>query len=161
MEFDQFFSRIKSEAVEVDFRGVSHLPLAVPRLSNEAMFHLPLIAITILMLSKGQSKPVVSEVGQLVGDCYERTFPGFRGSAQHLGWSSALRVRTVQALAFLEQSGLVDVERIHKKISATCAGRDVLSRALDANGDLASNLMAVERRYRDIRAERQLRLSPR
>lgn len=159
MRFEEFFSAIKSENIEVSFDGTQGM--ATPRLSNEAMFHLPLIAITILAISRGHVKPSVGEVGQLVGDCYERTFPGFRGSAQHLGWSAALRVRTVQALSFLEQSGLVEIESNNRKISATSVGRAVLERADSLPGDLASTLSAIERRYRDIRVERQLRLAPR
>jgi hypothetical protein len=142
--------------VELAFEGTPESQPA--RLSNEAMFHLPLIAITILMMSKGHSKPRVDEIGQLVGDCFERTFSGFRGSAQHLGWSASLRVRTVQALAFLEQAGLVEIGAPAKKISATTLGRSVIDFALAIKGDLAYNLVMAGRTYRNIRSERQLLL---
>ncbi|KRB08071.1 hypothetical protein [Lysobacter sp. Root690] len=158
MKFAEFFSQIRADGIEIEFDYTHGSP--PPRLNNEAMFHLPLIAITILMISKGHVKPASEEIGQLIGDCYERTFPGFRGSAQHLGWSASLRVRTVQALAFLEQAELVEVDSTSKKISATAAGRSVIDRAISASGDLASNLISVERSYRNIRTERQLRLSP-
>jgi len=156
MKFSDFFNQIRVHDIEVAFDYALESP--PPRLSNEAMFHLPLIAITILMISKGHVKPAVEEIGQLVGDCFERTFPGFRGSAQHLGWSASLRVRTVQALAFLEQSALVEVEAPARKIVATPLGRAVIDRAVAMGGDLASNLVVVERSYRNIRIERQLRL---
>jgi hypothetical protein len=158
MKFSDFFSEIRRNEVEVKFDFVHKSQPA--RLSNEAMFHLPLIAITILMLSKGHVKPAVDEIGQLIGECYEQTFSGFRGSAQHLGWSASLRVRTVQALAFLEHAKLVDVDGISKKISATSVGRSVIQRAMADGGELASNLVLVERSYRNIRVDRQLRLSP-
>lgn len=156
MRTSEFFERIKSEGIEIDFEFRSDA--APSRLSNEAMFHLPLIAMTILVFAKGHVKPSVDGIGQLVGDCYERSFPGFRGSAQHLGWSAALRVRTVQALSFLEQARLVEIEAVAKKIEATSLGRAVVGHAISLGGDLASNLVTVERCYRNIRAERQLRL---
>ena len=157
MKAAEFFERIRMEGIEIDFDYRSEAPPA--RLSNEAMFHLPLIAIAILMMAKGQVKPSVDGIGQLVGDCYEQSFPGFRGSAQHLGWSAALRVRTVQALTFLEQACLVEIESVTKKIEVTSLGRAVVDRAISLGGDLASNLVLVERSYRNIRAERQLRLA--
>jgi len=158
MKIDEFFNEVATRQLEVQFDYMSGAP--VQRLSNEALFHLPLIAITILMLSKGRVKPFVDEIGQVVGDCYERAFTGFRGSAQHLGWSAALRVRTVQALAFLEQAQLVEVDQIQKKVSVTDLGRNVLELAMSSGGDLASTLVAVDRSYRDLRIERQLRLRP-
>lgn len=158
MKINEFFNEVATRQLEVQFDYASGAP--VQRLSNEAMFHLPLIAITILMLSKGRVRPFVDEIGQLVGDCYERAFTGFRGSAQHLGWSASLRVRTVQALAFLEQAQLVEVDQIQKKVSVTDLGRDVLELAISSGGELASTLVAVDRSYRDLRIERQLRLRP-
>ncbi|WP_431635287.1 hypothetical protein ACQVBX_15855 [Dyella sp. KULCS107] len=156
MNFLEFFSEIKRTEVEITFDSRHLSPPA--RLSNEAMFHLPLIAITVLMIAKGRVKPAVDEIGQLIGECFEQTFPGFRGSAQHLGWSASLRVRTVQALTFLEQAGLVEVDGLNKKISATKAGRSVIDRAVAIGGELAANLIAMERSYRNIRISRQLRL---
>lgn len=157
MKFAEFFSQIRGNEVELSLEEARYAPPA--RLSNEAMFHLPLIAMTILALSKGLVKPRVSAIGQLVGDCFERTFVGFRGSAQHLGWSASLRVRTVQALDFLEQAQLVTVDD-DRRIIATQAGKKVVQRAMGAEQDLSANLMAIERAYRDIRSERQIKLSP-
>lgn len=156
MNFFEFFSEVKKAEVEVSFDFPQVAPPA--RLSNEALFHLPLIAITLLMIAKGRVKPAVGEIGQVIGECFEQTFPGFRGSAQHLGWSASLRVRTVQALAFLEQAGLVEVDGISNKIAATNAGRLVIERAISAGGELSSNLVVMERSYRNIRIDRQLKL---
>ena len=156
MKFAEFFNEVDVRGIEVEFDSPS--PISPQRLSNEALFHLPLIAITILMMSKGHAKPVIQELGQLVGDCFERAFPAFRGSAQHLGWSASLRVRTVQAVSFLEQASLVEVDSTSKKISCTAVGRRVVDRALSKKDDLAETLAEVERSFRNIRAERQLRL---
>lgn len=158
MRFSEFFNEVQSAGIELRFDHESASP--PQRLSNEALFHLPLIAITALMISKGRVKPAVPQLGQLVGDCFERAFPAFRGSAQHLGWSATLRVRTVQALIFLEQARLVEVDPKTNTISATALGRAVIDRALASAGDLATTLVAAERSYRNMRVERQLRLSP-
>ena len=100
MNYEAFFKEVKDSGIELSFDN----PRAAPstRLSNEALFHLPLLAITILVLSKDKRKPRINQIGQLVGECFERTFVGFKGSSQHLGWSANLRVRTVRALTFLE-----------------------------------------------------------
>lgn len=156
MDFDDFFDAVETEGLELTF--ATSEPLPPLRLSNEAMFHLPLIAITILMIAKGRSKPKVDSIGQLVGECFEGNFSGFRGSAQHLGWSAALRLRTVQALTFLETAGLVDVKGADKSIAATAQGQRVIATALRQEGDLAFNLYSMERSYRNIRSERQLRM---
>lgn len=158
MNFSEFFERVRVDGLEIEFDH--RTPATAARLNNEALFHLPLIAITVLMISKGHIKPTVDGLGQLVGDCFERTFSGFRGSAQHLGWSASLRVRTVQALAFLEQAGLVDIQAPSAKVAATALGRKVLGRALSAGGDLAQNLILIERSYRNVKVDRQLSLGP-
>jgi len=151
----EFFEKVRADGLEIKFDNPTPAPAA--RLDNEALFQLPLIAITVLMISKGKTKPGVDELGQLVGECFERTFSGFRGSSQHVGWSAALRVRTVQALAFLEQASLVEVQVPEGKVAATPLGRKVLDRALETGGDLAHNLILIERSYRNVRVARQLR----
>lgn len=157
MDFDDFFDAIERDGLELSFSNTEPVPPA--RLSNEAMFHLPLIAITILMICKGRSKPKVDSIGQLIGECFEETFAGFRGSAQHLGWSAALRLRTVQALTFLEAAGLVSVRAGDRAIAATAEGQRVVGVALKQDGDLAYNLYRMDRSYRNIRNERQMRIN--
>lgn len=158
MNLRDFFSRARDIDLQLQLDSQQVAPPT--RLSNEAMFHLPLIAITILMISKGHVKPTVEGIGQTVGDCFERTFAGFRGSAQHLGWSASLRVRTVQALSFLESAKLVEVNALTRKIAATSLGRSVVERAVSVEGELAASLVGIEHSYRNIRVERQLRLVP-
>lgn len=155
MNYEAFFQEVKESGVEISFDNRRAAPST--RLSNEALFHLPLLAITILLLSKGKRKPRVNQIGQIVGECFERTFAGFKGSSQHLGWSANLRVRTVRALTFLEAAGLVSVSG--NRAAATENGKRVLREALkDEHSDLNFNLRLVERAYRDISVERQLSL---
>lgn len=157
MDYNEFFRAVRERGVELRFDNSTLGPPA--RLSNEALFHLPLIAMTILILAKDRRKPKVDELGQLVGECFERTFAGFRGSSQHLGWSSNLRVRTVRALTFLEQASLVKVEGEQRKLVTTNAGRAVISAALASESDLSYTLRLVERNYRNICVEKQMILA--
>lgn len=155
MNYEAFFKEVKESGIELSFDTSRSAPPS--RLSNEALFHLPLLAVTILVLAKDKRKPKTNQIGQIVGECFERTFVGFKGSSQHLGWSANLRVRTVRALTFLESAGLVDVGA--NRVSATEKGRRVLREVLtDEHSDLNFNLRLIERAYRDISVERQLSL---
>jgi len=155
MNYDAFFDEVKRNRVELAFDNPQ--PAQPARLSNEALFHLPLLAITILVLSKGNRRLNLNQIGQLVGECFERTFVGFKGSSQHLGWSANLRMRTVRALTFLELAKLISVER--GRVTATEMGKRVVHAAFKNElSDLHFNLRLIERSYRDISVERQLSL---
>lgn len=110
------------------------------------------------MLAKGQRKPKSSELGQIIGECLERTLRGFKGSSQHIGWSANLRIRTIKSLSFLELSSLVIVNQSSKIISTTTIGRKVIEQATEGLGNLAVTLQVIERNYRNICAEKQLEL---
>lgn len=154
MNYDEFFEEAEEKNISMRFENsdssVSH------RLSNEALFHLPLLAMTILLLSKSRRKPKSDELGQIVGECFERTFSGFKGSSQHLGWSANLRMRTVKALTFLEAADLVLVDKGHSRIRVTDKGKKVIGRAVEGDTDLAYTLQLIERKYRDIEIEKQI-----
>lgn len=126
-------------------------------LSNEALFHIPLLAAVVLTLACLSRKPRTAEIGQMVGECIERTFTNFKGSSQRLGWSANLRIRTVAALAFLESASLVTVAD-KGVISASDLGRKAIKSALAEDDDLSFTLMTVERSYRDICGERRSQL---
>ncbi len=156
MNFDDFFSEAKRLDVKLTFDNeVLKRP---PLLSNEALFQLPFLAMVILMLSKVSRKPKVNEIGQLVGECLEKTLSGFKGSSQDIGWSSNLRVRTVKALTFLEVTNLVEIDQKTKAISATSTGRKIIEAATADTSNLAITLQVVERTYRNICTERQIQL---
>lgn len=127
-------------------------------LDNEALFQLPLISMIILVMAKDKRKPKVAELGQLVGECIESSFVGFKGSAQHVGWSANLRIRTVTALSFLESANLVMVHNRKDKLYITELGKRVVERALIWNELLEYNIGFIARAYRNICVSRQLDL---
>lgn len=154
MNYEEFFQEASEKEIVLSLDQFSDS--ATHRLSNEALFHLPLLAMTILLLSKTRRKPKSDELGQLIGECFERTFSGFKGSSQHLGWSANLRMRTVKALTFLETVSLVEVDRYDSRIKATDFGKKVVSKAIDVQSDLSYTLQVIERNYFDLQIEKQI-----
>ncbi|WP_336939019.1 hypothetical protein [Acinetobacter modestus] len=149
MNFDDFFET----APNINFNGIRNFDLNTANqnfLNNEALFQLPLISLIILMLAKDRRKPNISEIGQLVGECIEATFFGFKGSAQHIGWSANLRIRTIKAVNFLELSKLIVIDYKRKKITATSLGIKVINSALEKEDDLSYNLSKISMAYRNI-----------
>jgi hypothetical protein len=156
MNLDEFFAEAEARGLRLERQG--HASDRHMTLGNEALFQLPFLAIAILTLSKGHTKPALSEIGQLVGECVEKAVVGFKGSPQDIGWSANLRIRTVKALTFLEVAGLVVVNRHTHRLSATEIGRQVFERAARGSGSLALAISTVERAYQDLTAEAQIRL---
>ncbi|ATM86030.1 MULTISPECIES: hypothetical protein [Yersinia] len=154
MNYEEFLNSVESNDVSIDINPVGD---RVPAgLDNEALFQLPLIAMIILLMSKSRRKPVVSEIGQLVGKLLEDTMGGFKGSSQYLGWSANLRMRTVTAVNFLESVELVYVNEKKGKLDITELGKKVINRAIDYEGDLSYNLGQVERAYRNFCVDKKL-----
>lgn len=151
MNLNEFFEEAEKINLKIEIPK-QHSPLS-HSLSNEALFQLPLLAMTILAMSKGRSKPEISEIGQLVGECLERTVAGFKGSSQDIGWSANLRIRTIKALTFLETAGLAEVDKRTREILSTTKGRMVYEMASEGETSLALSLQTIERSYQNIRAE--------
>lgn len=156
MSFDAFFNQVEESklTIKVDNRLTikSHL------LNNEALFQLPLISLIILLMAKDRRKPLVAEVGQLVGESIESSMPGFKGSSQHIGWSANLRVRTVKALSFLEHARLIEINNRKGRIKVTDLGKKVINLALEKDDNLAYNLTQIARSYRNLCVSKQLEL---
>ncbi|WP_026602377.1 hypothetical protein [Methylomonas sp. 11b] len=154
MNFDDFFEKIELSDISINVSFVSEKRNRL--LENEALFQLPLICLIILMMAKDKRKPRVAEIGQLVGESIESSMLGFKGSAQHIGWSANLRVRTVNALSFLEHTNLVEVNNRKSRIKITDLGKKVINRALELENDLSYNLAQISRAYRNICISKQL-----
>ena len=132
-------------------------PSPAHTLDNEALFQLPLLAMAILAICKGRSKPELPEIGQLVGECLERTVAGFKGSSQDIGWSGNLRIRTIKALTFLESTGQVVIDKATREISVTDLGKKVYSSAAEGESLLAHSMRTIELSYQYIRDEARVR----
>ncbi|CFQ34249.1 hypothetical protein [Yersinia bercovieri] len=157
MNFDSFFEQIKQRELTIKLSSITR-PDHRNLLDNEALFQLPLISIIILVLAKDKRKPKVAEIGQLIGECIEASFIGFKSSAQHIGWSANLRIRTVKALSFLEQSELIIINNRKDRLNITELGKKVVERAMSWDDNLEYSLTLVSRSYRNICISRQLDL---
>lgn len=137
-----FFTEARRLNLKLNLSGEE--PSPAHTLDNEALFQLPLLAMTILAISKGLSKPQLPEIGQLVGECLERTVAGFKGSPQDIGWSGNLRIRTIKALTFLESTGQVTIDAVTRRISATELGKKVYNDAANGESVLAVSMKTIE-----------------
>jgi predicted transcriptional regulator len=153
MNFDDFFRSIESKNISITLKNTDAKQRT---LENEALFQLPLISLIILIMAKDRRKPLIAEVGQLVGECIEASMIGFKGSAQHIGWSANLRVRTVTALSFLEHAKLVEMQNRKGKVKLTELGKKVINHALELENNLSYNLSQISRSYRNICVSKQL-----
>jgi hypothetical protein len=157
MDYEEFFQVVKD--VKPDFSNVKAHADGYTPLSNDALFHIPLLAISILALCKVRGKFTLPEVGQVIGECFERTLPGFKGSAQLLAWSSNLRVRTINALCFLEDSGLVTVlETSEKEITATKLGKEIIDNTLAEDTELSYVIARIQRSYNNMKKESNIEM---
>ena len=156
MNFNEFFDSVEGKDLSLPVSG--SLNRDQYRLSNEALFQLPLISMIVLLMAKDRRKPKVSEVGQLVGESIEASMVGFKGSAQHVGWSANLRVRTVNAITFLESAALIEVSNRKGRLAITEVGKKVIEKALSYDDDLSYNLSVIAMSYRNICVSRQLDL---
>lgn len=147
------------EARKLNIRLTLPAELSMPAhsLSNEALFQLPLLAMTILAVAKGTAKPLLPEIGQLVGECLERTVVGFKGSSQDIGWSGNLRIRTIKALTFLEATRQITVDDRTRRISVTDLGKKIYQSAIVGESPLAISMKTIELSYQYIRDEARIK----
>ncbi len=153
MNFENFFLEVENTdsgiALPYDTESETHF------LDNEALFQLPLISLIVLIIASGQRKPIVSELGQMIGESIESVFTGFKGSARHLGWSSLLRVRTVKSVSFLELSGLIEIRNKDSRLAVTKKGQRLLKSVLSKDSELASNLLEVKDAFAVVHKDSQ------
>jgi hypothetical protein len=157
MNYEDFFDEAAKRKLSITFDNVEETHGNL--LNNEALFHLPLLAITVLVLAKGRKKPQLSQIGQIVGDCFQRSFTGFKGSSQHLGWSANLRMRTISALHFLETANLVWLNTATNTLEATKLGIKVVNKALSEDGNLSYTLALIQNSYKNICNEKQIEMN--
>lgn len=155
MNINEFFEQ--ATKLDIKLHITSPQLIQLNSLSNEALFQLPLLAMTILAITKGKSKPNLPEIGQLVGECLERTVAGFKGSSQDIGWSGNLRIRTIKALTFLESTNQIVVDKNSRQISATDLGRKIYKNAIEGESPLALSMKTIELSYQYIRDEARVR----
>lgn len=144
--FESFVQKAVAAHVQLPFEQDSDLSTRRP----DALFHLPLIALTILTISAARRDGVpTAEVGTWAALTIQRTFNGLHVSAQRLRFSVVLRKRCAEALVFLEGAGLGTVTGTGTRIiHASATGKDLLRKlATDPESDAGVLVRGLTRSY--------------
>lgn len=99
MNFDTFFAEMEKGNHVININVSEDIKLN--GLDNEALFQLPLLCLIILTMAKGNRKPIVSDIGHLVGEAISETMFNYKTSSQKIEWSANLRIRIIKAISFL------------------------------------------------------------
>jgi hypothetical protein len=94
----------------------------------DALFHVPLIALTVLVLAVKSKKSLrVMEAATWLGMVIANVFHGYRGARQNIRWSFVMRQRCVDALSFLELAGFIVItDDDERTIVATDVGKKMV-----------------------------------
>lgn len=143
---DDFLKAIEESEFVLDVKvdDISSVP------KTEALFHLPLLAISILVVAnRKKNKLLVSDVGYLTGVLLAETFPRLKTAASKLRWSLRMRKQSAEAVFFLESTGLIVVSLDESRsISLTEKGKTALNMAATDSSDLALLISRINRAYR-------------
>jgi hypothetical protein len=142
-ELDTFARLIEGTDLRLDV-DADQLPLPRRPARADALFDLPLLALSILVIAKLDSLTSV-QVGRRVALLLIEHFKSLRDVGT-LEWSITLRRRCAEALTFLEAAQLVLVEgQDIRAIVLTSAGKDVLSQGLREESDVGQLARALVR----------------
>jgi hypothetical protein len=128
---DQFVEKIADSRLRFALQN----PLPRPRSPErvDALFHLPLLALAIMVIAQ-REKLISASVGRRVAALFTEHFGGLRTAGHTLEWSSTLRRRSAEALTFLEVAAFVGISSSERReIVLTQAGRSLLNRAMQEN----------------------------
>ncbi len=122
----------------------------VARLGNEGLFHVPLLALCILIVARAKKGTLATaDLAAWTGATLGRHFSSIEAAHRKLEWSLQHRRRCADALVFLENVQLVVVEeKPHRCVRCTDKGlefvRSVLGRA-DEVGFVSRGLIRAYR----------------
>jgi hypothetical protein len=115
---------------------------------TDALFHLPLLALCILVITKLEEL-TTEQTGRRVAHLLIEHFRSLR-NLQTLDWSMTLRRRCAEALTFLEAARLIDVHDAEvRRVTLTAGGKQALARGLRDESDvgqLARGLVRAQSR---------------
>ena len=104
----------------------------------------PVVAMCVVACVAGRraGEPVHS-LGARVGHTLMAAFPAFSRTGRRLQWSIRVRYVTAEAIAFLEQAGVIRVAIEHeRKVTLTERGREFVQK-VRAGGEAATLLQAL------------------
>lgn len=135
MNIDEFSEQVSSTDIRLS-KGNAEAPAPRAPETMDALFHIPLLALAIMVIArKGSFRTAV--LGTQVAMLLVEQFVALRRMPHGLGTSLTLRRRCADALAFLETIGMVSVSQDDERnVSLTQIGKEQLDRGSRDSGDL-------------------------
>jgi hypothetical protein len=137
------------------------LNVAAERLDNaarsrhEGLFHVPLLAICILVVSHRLTPKLrTSELASWTGATLGHYFYGAQAARRKLEWSLEHRKRCADALLFLENLELATIEEVpERQIRCTQAGLQFLNERTKKPDEIGTMIRGLDRSCRSIDLE--------
>lgn len=118
----------------------------------DTVFHTPIIALTILVVTFSEKNFFTSELSRWSGNVLAQLCYGSTKAASKLEWSIVLHARCAEALVFLENAGFVGVSSDDKRIQITQTGRDFLRSGFKDEDQLGRLLRDMLKAHSFVRA---------
>ena len=135
MNIDEFLQQVSLTDIRLS-TGKAEAPAPRAPATMDALFHIPLLAIAIMVIARKESFRT-AVVGTRVAMLLVEQFAALRRMPHGLGMSLTLRRRCADALAFLESAGMVTISQTgERNVSLTQAGKEHVDRGSRDNGDL-------------------------
>jgi hypothetical protein len=135
MNIDEFLEQVSSTDIRLS-TGKAEAPTPCAPETMDALFHIPLLAIAIMVIARKESFRT-AVLGTRVAMLLVEQFAALRRMPHGLGTSLTLRRRCAEALAFLESAGMVSISQTgERNVSLAQTGKEHVDRGSRDNGDL-------------------------
>jgi len=124
----------------------------VARLGNEGLFHVPLLALCILIVSQGKKGELCTpDLAAWTGATLGNHFSDIEAARRKLEWSIQHRRRCADALVFLENVGLVTITQGQdRSVRCTDTGYEFVRKLLHQADETGVFCRSLERSYRAV-----------
>ena len=127
---------------------------ALSRLSDtpgEGLFHVPLLALTILVVSRARKGLPTTDVATWTLATLVKHFEALRLARWRIQWSFVLRQRCADALVFLEATGLTSVVgEASREVRPSVNGREFIVRLSRQKDEIGVLVRKLERAHRAV-----------
>lgn len=146
MDVDAFLDLVSADHLQLGVPG-NEVARVRPPEKADALFHLPLLALAIMVVARYSSFRTVA-LGRTIATLLLEHFVALRSSPHGLETSVTLRRRCADALAFLEAAGLTAVtDDGLRYVSLTASGKAHLDLALRDTTDLGMFVRQLRRSH--------------
>lgn len=151
MDVDAFLESVSKSELRLTAASSSELRAHPPE-TMDALFHLPLLALAMMVIARRTPFRTVA-LGRNVAMVLVEHFSALRRSPRGLKTSLTLRRRCADALAFLEAAKLVAVSPdSRREVTLTLAGKRHLDRAAREASDLGLFIRDLIRNQERVKA---------